>query len=127
MPKTPPARLSTTQIPVFFEDRQLETPENREKISGTAQHRLITNSAMRRQLRMSVDRSNWPMMVRVGLWGLQNWMAAWGFFWVSLAIAAGCVAYGFVNPRAFIGGLALFAALWYYLCIRWVDQHGSWL
>jgi len=41
MPKTPPARLSTTQIPVFFEDRQLETPENREKISGTAQHRLV--------------------------------------------------------------------------------------
>ena len=75
---------------------------------------------------MSVDRSKWPMMVRLGLWGLPNRFAAWAFFWLSLAIAAGCVAYGFVNPLAFIGGQMVFAALWYYLSIRWVDLHSSW-
>lgn len=75
---------------------------------------------------MAVDRSLWPMMVQVALWGLPNRLAAWAFFWLSLGIAVGCVAYGSTNPRAFIGGLMVFASLWYFLSIRWVDQHGSW-
>ena len=75
---------------------------------------------------MSVDRSKWPMLVRLGLWGLPNRASAWAFSWVSLAIAAGCVGYGFVNGLGFIGGLLVFAALWYYLSIRWVDEHSSW-
>lgn len=74
----------------------------------------------------SVDRSKWPMMVRLGLWGLSTRGAAWACFWLALAIAAGCVAYGFVEPRAFGGGLMVLAALWYYLAIRWVDQHSRW-
>jgi hypothetical protein len=41
-------------------------------------------------------------------------------------LAAGSVAAGFVYPVAFAGGLFVFAALWYYLSIRWVDQHGRW-
>ena len=75
---------------------------------------------------MGVDRSSWPMMVRIGLWGLPTRATAWAFFWLSLAIAAAGVAYGFINPLAFIGGLMVFAALWYYLSIRWVDRHGAW-
>jgi hypothetical protein len=61
-----------------------------------------------------------------GLWGLPNRLAACAFFWLSLALAGACVAYGFVNPLAFLGGLMVFAALWYYLSIRWVDQHSGW-
>ncbi|MEO6457634.1 MAG: hypothetical protein ABIO92_05100 [Chloroflexia bacterium] len=75
---------------------------------------------------MKVDRSTWPLMVRLGLWGLPSRGAAWAFFWLALAIAAGCIAYGFTNPSFFIGGILVFAALWYYLSIRWVDQHSSW-
>jgi hypothetical protein len=75
---------------------------------------------------MSVDRSRWPIMVRMGLWGLPNRESAWVFFWISTIAAAGCVAYGFVNPRFFIGGLLVFAALWYYLAIRWVDRNDRW-
>ncbi len=75
---------------------------------------------------MSLDRSNWPSMVRFALWSIRSRAAAWTFFWFSLAITAGCIAYGFVNPLAFIGGLMVFSALWYYLSIRWVDQHGKW-
>ena len=75
---------------------------------------------------MGVDRNNWPIMVRLGLWSLPNRASAWAFFWLSLIIAAGCIAYGFVNPLGFIGGLLVFAALWYYLSIRWVDRHSSW-
>jgi hypothetical protein len=75
---------------------------------------------------MGVDRSTWPVMVQLGLWGLPTRGAAWGCFWFSLAVAAGCVAYGFVDWRFHVGGLMAFAALWYYLSIRWVDRHGSW-
>jgi hypothetical protein len=75
---------------------------------------------------MSVDRNKWPTMVWLGLWGLPNRVAAWAFFWLSLAIAAGCIAYGFVRPLAFVGALMVFAALWYYLAIRWVDRYSSW-
>jgi len=65
-------------------------------------------------------------MVRLGLWGIPGRGAAWSFVVLSLAIAAGGITYGFVNPLGFIGGLMVFAALWYYLSIRWVDRHGSW-
>lgn len=75
---------------------------------------------------MSVDRSTWPPMVRFGLMGLRSRGAAWAFFWISLVIAVGCVALGFVYPSFFLGGIVIFAALWYYLSIRWVDQHSSW-
>src|SRR5262245_44414460 len=32
---------------------------------------------------MSVDRSTWPVMVRLGLWGISSRGAAWAFFWLS--------------------------------------------
>lgn len=66
------------------------------------------------------------MMVRLWLWDLPSRGAAWAFFWLSIVIAAGCIAYRFVNPLAFIGSLIVFAALWYYLSIRWVDEHSRW-
>jgi hypothetical protein len=72
------------------------------------------------------DRQERPLWVKVGLWGLPNRAAAWAFFWLSLAIAVGCVAYGFVDWRFFIGGIMVFAALWYYASIKWVDRHGRW-
>jgi hypothetical protein len=65
-------------------------------------------------------------MVRLGLWGLPSRKSAWAFFWLAIALAVGCVGYGFINPPFFGGGLLVFAALWYYLAIRWVDQHARW-
>ena len=75
---------------------------------------------------MGVDRKSWPVMVRLGLWSLPTRASAWAFFWLALAIAAASVAYGLVNPLGFLGGLMVFAALWYYLSIRWADRHGVW-
>jgi signal peptidase I len=72
------------------------------------------------------ERSKWPLWVRTGLWGVPNRAAAWAFVWFCVAIAIGCVAYGFVDQRFFGGGGLALAALWYYLSIRWVDQHGRW-
>ncbi len=36
-----------------------------------------------------------PLWVKVGLWGLPGRSSAWAFVWLSLAVAVGCVAYGF--------------------------------
>jgi hypothetical protein len=67
-----------------------------------------------------------PLWVKAGLWGLPNRGSAWTFFWLSIAVAAGCATYGFVDRRFFLGGVMVFAALWYYACIRWVDRYGRW-
>ncbi|MBY0524297.1 MAG: hypothetical protein K2R98_12905 [Gemmataceae bacterium] len=75
---------------------------------------------------MGVDRNDWPFMVRLGLWGLPSRGSAWAFFWLSVAIAVGCVTYGFARPVFFFGGFLIFSALWYYVAIRWVDRHGRW-
>lgn len=74
----------------------------------------------------SVDRSTWPIMVRIGLWGIASRKLAWFFVWLSVACAAACVAYGFIQFKFFMGAAILFAALWYYLSIKWVDQTSSW-
>lgn len=76
---------------------------------------------------MSNDRrEERPLWVKVGLWGLPNRASAWMFVWLSLALAVACVAYGLVDGRFFLGGILVFAALWYYASIRWVDQYGQW-
>ena len=75
---------------------------------------------------MSADRENWPVMVQLGLWRLPTRASAWACFWFSMAVAVGSIAYGFIDPRFFFGTLIVFAALWYYLSIRWVDKHGRW-
>jgi hypothetical protein len=45
-----------------------------------------------------VDRSTWPVMVRIGLWGLKTRGSAWAFVVLSIVLAVGSVIYGFVNP-----------------------------
>jgi hypothetical protein len=70
-----------------------------------------------------VERPRW---VKIALWGLPSRASAWAFVWLSMAIAIGCVAYGFVDRRSTIGGILAVAAAGYYLAIRWVDQHGGW-
>ncbi len=75
---------------------------------------------------MGVDRSKWPVMVRIGLWGLPNRGAAWLFFGLSIALTVAGLLYGFVDQRFFIGAIFILAALWYYLSIRWVDKHSNW-
>lgn len=72
--------------------------------------------------RLEGGRSTWPVMVRLALKGLRSRASARWFFWLCVAAAA-----GFAFYQVEIGFYCmLFAAIWYYLSIRWVDQHGGW-
>ncbi len=51
---------------------------------------------------------------------------AWACFWFSLALAAAGAVLGFEYPLAFIAVGFVFAAIWYFAAIRWVDQNGQW-
>jgi hypothetical protein len=67
-----------------------------------------------------------PWWVKFALLGLPNRSSALASVWLSVAIAAACVAYGFRDIRFSLGALILVAALWYLGAIRWVDRHGGW-
>jgi hypothetical protein len=73
-----------------------------------------------------LSRDEFPLWVRFGLWGLRGRASVWAFVWLSIACSVGCVIYGFWDARFFVGSLFLFAALMYWLTIRWVDRHGEW-
>lgn len=73
------------------------------------------------------DRSTWPGWVRVGLWGIHSRGLAWFFVVFALALAAGSVAYAYAKDPLFAwGGIFVLSALWYFLAIRWVDEHAEW-
>ena len=72
------------------------------------------------------DQEEQPLWVQIGLWGLSSRASAWDFFWISIAIAVVFIVYGLYDTRFLGGGIMLFAALWYYASIRWVDRHGGW-
>ena len=73
-----------------------------------------------------VGPDDYPWWVTLSLLGVSSRAAQWVCVAVSVALAAGSVAYGFWNPLFFWGIGFLFAALMYWLTIRWVDRHGSW-
>jgi hypothetical protein len=61
-----------------------------------------------------------PLWVAVGLWGLKTRAMAWAFVVLSIVVAIGWMYFSWTGVLIFL------AALWYFLAIRWVDQHGSW-
>lgn len=75
---------------------------------------------------MKVDRSKWPLMVRLGLWGISSRGAAWSFVWVCIALAVACIGYGLVDARFFYGVLFFLSAYWYVYSLRWVDRNSRW-
>jgi hypothetical protein len=46
--------------------------------------------------------------------------------WFSLLLAGACGILGARYPRATAGVGFVFAALWYWAAVRWVDRHGGW-
>jgi hypothetical protein len=67
-----------------------------------------------------------PWWVAIGLWGVPTRTAALVYLYISLGLTVASIAAGFVFPLYWGGCLLIFAAMWYWLAIRWVDQHGGW-
>jgi hypothetical protein len=69
-----------------------------------------------------------PAWVEIGLWGIKSRGLAWAFVWISVALAVFPSVIGIMrgDMRFTICGLFLLAALWYVLCIQWMDEHGGW-
>ena len=67
-----------------------------------------------------------PTWVRIGLWAIHRRGTAMAYMWFSFLAAIACIAYGFYDPWFFLGGGLIFSGIWYWLCIRWVDEHDDW-
>jgi hypothetical protein len=73
-----------------------------------------------------IPRSKYPIWVKLSLLGVPGRAGLWFFVWLSIIGAIVCIVFGFRDPRFFAGAFFLFAALMYWLTIRWVDRNGSW-
>jgi hypothetical protein len=69
----------------------------------------------------------WPWWVIVGLWKIPNRQVAWLFFWISLllAVVPGLV-FGLFENYLFYTATFIAPAFWYWMCIRWADEHDVW-
>jgi hypothetical protein len=68
-----------------------------------------------------------PWWVKVGLLGLSTRYAAWGFVWLSVALAVLSIVLAPRNRLWIPIGIGFFlAAAWYLRAIRWVDRNSTW-
>ncbi len=79
-------------------------------------------------------KENMPLMVYVGLLGINSRLLAWGFVWLCLTLAMVSLGCGFVINLGLAGAIvsAVFAmtfvgcAAWYWYAIKWVDRYSAW-
>jgi hypothetical protein len=67
-----------------------------------------------------------PWWVEISLVGASSRSGQCTFFWLSVVLGTACVIYGFRDRRFFRGAVVFLAAFWYWMTIRWMDQHGAW-
>lgn len=69
-----------------------------------------------------------PWWVRVSLWGVPTRPAMWVWFATAILSALATTSYGLVSGRApwLAGALMCFAAIPYWMTIRWMDAHRAW-
>jgi hypothetical protein len=67
-----------------------------------------------------------PLWVRFGLLGVPSRRAALFYFAASLVTSAACMVGALYDRRLIVGVPLIFAASWYWACIRWVDLHDQW-
>lgn len=75
------------------------------------------------------SRSPKPWWVEVGLWKINDRNTAWLFLGISVAMAvlpAVVMSVAMGSNRFFISGIFILAAVWYWLCIKWMDDNDGW-
>jgi hypothetical protein len=72
------------------------------------------------------NRGNAPLLVRIGLWGLQSRGSVMVFFWFCIALSAVGFVGGFWKPKLFLGLVFLLSAWWYWASMQWADRHDAW-
>lgn len=78
-------------------------------------------------MRRRMSRSEYPLWVQASIWGVPGRGGLWAFVVFSLACAALLLVEGLRSGRFLdIAALMAFAAMPYWLAIRWIDRHGSW-
>lgn len=83
-------------------------------------------------------KDNMPMWVFFGLSSINTRKGGMMLFWSCMIFAVACIPWAILVPGAdFIpeairlddwsyAGLTLLCAVYYWLCIRWVDKNASW-
>jgi hypothetical protein len=69
---------------------------------------------------------NMPLLVSVGLFGINSKSTAYVYLFISLVLVIISVIMGMRNPIYFVGIGFLISAAWYFYCIKWVDKNSSW-
>jgi hypothetical protein len=126
LPPAGSAPLGSTGIregsPLGGEPRPESLPSSPEALPISAQ-REVADELLRR-IHSQEER---PWWVQIGLWGIHSRSTAWVFVWIALFLTVvPPLCFFSVNKGVAVFGLFGLAALWYWLCIRWVDEHGSW-
>ena len=72
-------------------------------------------------------RAGAPLLIRIGMTGIYSARAAWGFMWLTLAMAAASVLIAFLthDVRFYWGAGFTAAALWYFAVAHWMTHHLS--
>jgi hypothetical protein len=73
-----------------------------------------------------VARAQYPWWVKLSMMGVPGRSGLWGFVVLSLLLSAGGVYLSLGDARLWPVSLFGFAAIPYWLTIRWVDRYGSW-
>jgi hypothetical protein len=64
-----------------------------------------------------------PLLVRVGLWSINKRKIAFFYLWLSVFLSA---TYLLFLHNYIAGIFFIFASLWYYYAIKWVDNNYRW-
>jgi hypothetical protein len=125
-PRGAPGPVASTaiqeEVPVRLADRSEPFPSPADVLPPAARRQIADE--LWERIRAREER---PWWVQVGLWGIHSRATAWAFFWISVGLAVvPTVLFFAVNKGFVLCGLFGVAALWYWLCIRWADEHGGW-
>ena len=72
------------------------------------------------------DRHNYPLWVKLGLFGVHTRSLALAFAWGSAFFTLVCLIGGFGNQKLFYGLCFATATCWFWAAINWVDSNDTW-